>query len=157
MKAAQWCIRNHGVYNMPGLYPKYNDYKHKRLINNNIERNPPEFPGHKHYFFVFFLTPHCLWRHTHTHRYEKCKQRTHSEKPPREYLVPRLPWKQISVAHHWKCWKVGLSEGETDRREGGGERERERELWLKERPRHKQRQQEKHQRHGWSSFVGEIR
>lgn len=32
-----------------------------------------------------------------------------------EYLVPRLPWKQISKAHHWKCWKVGLPE--RDRRE----------------------------------------
>lgn len=32
-----------------------------------------------------------------------------------EYLVPRLPWKQISKAHHWKCWTVGLPE--RDRRE----------------------------------------
>lgn len=65
-----------------------------------------------------------------------------SEEPLGEYLVPRLPWKQISEAHHWKCWKVGLPERD------GGE--------LTDRQRHRRRRQEIYYRlakaQGWRSW-----
>lgn len=84
------------------------------------------------FLWFFFGSLPCLFRatlHPHTTDMKSVNKGRTSEKPLGEYLVPRLPWKQISEAHHWKCWRLA-SQSETE------------ESWQTDTEKHRRRRQE---------------